>query len=309
MKEDSMSRDETFEGAQPITPIDMSEASIRRELRLGALQHPATLVPLSTSAMAAIFILVLSPLFGWLWALVALIISAVAALGSFIWRYFLRYGQEYERRVVRLLEIQDQHRVESEKAEMDELREALFRGFTSAESTKGQELLRDLISEHERLGSALNGQADSDPLTMPHAVGMANETYRRAMSVLSDALRLMEASPFGDMHRLRDEAAGLCREIDEAGPEGSETERTRMKRDILGSIRERIDLLDGVQLRVDRLLFQVRRCEGALQRARVELIAIRTGTSEAQVDSVVGALQATINQVKEVQEELGRLGL
>ncbi len=143
---------------------------------------------------------------------------------------------------------------------------------------------------------------------MPHAVGLANETYRRGMSVLSDALRLLEATPLHDMHRLKEEAAGLRREIEEAGPERLESERIKIKLEILGSIRERIDMLDRVQLRLDRLLFQVRRCEGGLQQARVELIAIRTDTSETQVDSVVSALQATVNQVKEVQDELVRHG-
>lgn len=308
MNDDSKSRDESIEGAQPITPDDMSEASIRRELRLDALQHPATLLPLSILVMAVIFILVLSPLFGWRWALVAIIASGIVAIASFIWRYFLRFGQEYERRVMRMLEIQDKRMAEAEKAEIENLRQILLTGFSNAESVKGEELLLDLVSEHERLRTALIERADSDPLTMPHALGLANETYRRGMSVLSDTLRLMEATPSGEMHRMKEEVASLCGEIDGAGQERSETEQIKIKRDMLASIRERIDLLDGMQLRVDRLLFQARRCEGALQRARVELIAIQTGTSEAQVDSVIGALQATVIQVKEVQDELGRLG-
>ena len=68
MNENNGSRKDSSESAQPFTPQYLSEASIRRELRLGALQHPATLLPLSICAMSVIFILLLSPLFGWLWA-------------------------------------------------------------------------------------------------------------------------------------------------------------------------------------------------------------------------------------------------
>ncbi len=308
MNEDSRARKEIGRRRRIVAPDDLSEAAIRRELRLDALQHPATLLPLSISAMAVIFILVLSPVFGWLWALVALVVSCIAAVASFIWRYLIHYSREYESRIESMLDLQDIHQAEEQRAEMKELHEALLTGFLNAESVEGRELLRDLNSEHERLRSALRDQAETDPLAMPHAVVLANETYRRGMSVLSDALRLLEATPLHDIHRLKQEVTGLCREIEEPGPERLESERINIKWDTLVSIRERIDMLDRVQLRVDRLLFQVRRCDGALQHARVELIAIRTGTSETQVDSVVSALQATVNQVKEVQDELGRHG-
>ncbi len=163
MNEDSKPSEGMRESTQPITPDDLSEAIIRRQIRRNALQHPATLLPLSIAVMAAIFILVLSPLFGWLWALVALIVSGTVALVSFIWRYFLRYSREYETRIENMLDLQDIHLAEEEKAEMKELHEALFTGFSNAESVEGQERLRDLISEHEVLRSALRDQTDSDP--------------------------------------------------------------------------------------------------------------------------------------------------
>ena len=83
--------EERRESPQTITPDDLSDAAIRRQLRLDALQHPATLLPLAVAIMATVFILVLSPLFGWLWPLVTLIVSVIVALGSFTWRSFMRF--------------------------------------------------------------------------------------------------------------------------------------------------------------------------------------------------------------------------
>ena len=128
------------------------------------------------------------------------------------------------------------------------------------------------------------------------------------MSVLSDALQLTEAAPLDEALRLRKEADSIRQHIYKTEITPHDAERLKMKRDVLEALQERIDMLDRVQLRVDELLFQVLRCEGALQRARVELVAIRTGSSQAQVDSITGTLQATFNQVKEVQDELSKLG-
>ena len=84
--------------------------------------------------------------------------------------------------------------------------------------------------------------------------------------------------------------------------------RLRLKEDTLASHSQRLAMLEKLQLRVEQLLYQASRCEASLHGTRVELAAIRTGSSEATVDSVTEALRRTIHQVKEVQEELRRLG-
>ena len=61
----------------------MSEAAIRRQLLSHALQRPSTLLPLAIAAGLAIYLLLLSPLFGGgRWATVALAGSGGVALAS-----------------------------------------------------------------------------------------------------------------------------------------------------------------------------------------------------------------------------------
>jgi vacuolar-type H+-ATPase subunit E/Vma4 len=56
------------------------------------------------------------------------------------------------------------------------------------------------------------------------------------------------------------------------------------------------------------LLYQAQRCEDSLHAARVELATIRAGNTKTSVDSVIQALEEKIKQVKEVQDELTRMG-
>ena len=68
------------------------------------------------------------------------------------------------------------------------------------------------------------------------------------------------------------------------------------------------DLVAELRLRIDELLRQARRSEAALHRTRIQLAAIRTGSSEGSVGSVVRVLQETIDRAKEVQQELSGRG-
>ena len=67
-------------------------------------------------------------------------------------------------------------------------------------------------------------------------------------------------------------------------------------------------MLDQLQLSLVQLLFQTSRCEASLHRARIEVATIRPDGSESGMDSVIEALQETIDQVKQAQDERKRLG-
>ena len=81
-----------------------------------------------------------------------------------------------------------------------------------------------------------------------------------------------------------------------------------IREDTLASHRQRLAMLDQLQLRAEQLLHLAGRCEASLHLTRIELAAIRAGSSENSIDSAVEALQETVRRAKEVQEELHRLG-
>ena len=143
------------------------------------------------------------------------------------------------------------------------------------------------------------------PLSPPP---LAGETYRQGLSVLSDALELMEVAHTSDTERLKRDISGLEGEVEALKGDQSQAERLRIREDTLASHRQRLDMLGQLQVHIDQLLYQAGRCEASLHRARIELAGIKTGSSQTGVDSVIEALRDTLLRAKEVQDELKRLG-
>ena len=297
------------EDSHPIATGALSEQAIKRQLRTDAALHPAALLPLAVSIMAVIYLLVLSPVFGGRpWAIVLAVVSGAVAAAAFTWRYAFRYTEEYARQSGDLLVRMDEERERLERAEATRLLETLHSGFMSVGSAQGLKALGELAAEYQELASVLVRNSDADPLSITRLPILADETYRRGLSVLSDALELMKAADTSVRGRVQSEIAELEREIETSKGEATLAERSRLKEETLASHLQRLEMLDRLRLRVYQLLYQAFRCEAALQGTRIELAAVRTGSSQTSVDSVIDALERTMRQAQEVQEELKRIG-
>ena len=286
-----------------------SESEIRRLLRLDALLHPATLIPLAVVVVSVSALLLLE--LDWARGIAAAIVialSLVIAATSFVWRYAVRYSDEYARLELRLADVQQRERARLEKHETSAQRLKLERGFAEAGSAAGAVAFEGLDQEYAQLQPALESRRDADPLSVAHIPALAAETYRRGLSVLIDALELIEAMRGPGRDRLQAAIAELERVTVPSLVDEANSERIEIRQATLVSHRERIALLDQLQLRIDQLLHLAGRCEASLHHTRIELAAIRTGGAEPRVDVVVSALQGTIQQAKEVQEKLRRLG-
>ena len=157
------------QGSQSTSIERLSEQAIRQQLRLDAVQHPPTLLPLAVCIMSGIYLLVLSPVFGGgLWAVVVLVISAVVAIASFLWRYFFRYAEEYAERVQQVMTLQDREIELAARSRAAQLREELQIGFSSIGSAEGLGIFFKLVGAYERLETTLSFQADSDLASISH---------------------------------------------------------------------------------------------------------------------------------------------
>ena len=288
---------------------NLSEPAIRRQLLLDAVQHPATLLPLATLIASTLYLALVSPVLGGgLLAMVLLVVSGVGAAAGFVWRYVLRYTEEYGKRAGELMDLLEAERARLAQAEVRQLRKALQAGFSSIGSPEGLKALTELVGEYEELQPGLGRQRNTDPFSISIVPSLAEETYRQGLSVLSDALELRRASHTPGRERLEREFAELEQEVEALKGNESQAERLRLREDTLASHRQRLGMVGQLQLRADQLLFQAGRCEASLHRTRIELAAIRTGSSETSVDSVTETLRWTIDHAKEVQDELRRLG-
>ena len=144
---------------------------------------------------------------------------------------------------------------------------------------------------------------------MAHLPALAEETYRQGLSVLEDALELARTVNSADVDQLEGQAAELEMETRTLSEDGEQTTRLEMRREELAMHRELLEMIVGQTLRLDELLHQSQRCQTSLQRTRIELASIRADRSAANVDGVTESLRKTINQAREVQEEMKRLGL
>ena len=303
------SRTQVNEAPHPTAPQSLSESAIRRQLRSDAVQHPATVLPIGVCAMSAIYLLILSPVFGGgIWSVVVLVVSAVAAAISFTWRYVFRYSEEYAERVRKVKALQDRELELAEQSKAAQLHKELQVGFSSIGSAEGLGLFFKLVGAYERLETTMSLQVHSDPASISQVPALAEETYRRGLSVLSDALELMRAGDASSVDSLKRDVAELEKELEASRANGAQPDRLQIREKVLASHRERLDMHDQLRSSADQLLFQAHKCEDSLHRTRIELVAIKTGTAEASVDSVIEALQRTVTQAKEVQRELRRLG-
>ena len=108
--------------------------------------------------------------------------------------------------------------------------------------------------------------------------------------------------------RVRSRVGELEAQIGSLRGDEAQADRLRILEATVASHKERLDLIDGQQLRVDGLLHQSDSCEASLHRTRVELAALKADNVQASVTTVTDALQRTITQAKEIQEELRKLG-
>ena len=137
---------------------------------------------------------------------------------------------------------------------------------------------------------------------------LAEETYRQGLNVLTNVLELLLATRSSDRRRLETEATKLEGEIQKLRGDDSQAGRLRIREATLSSVKERLDLVSQQELRAEEFIYRSRLSEDALAKTRIELAALKAGSSETGVTAVSESLQKTINQAKEVQEELRRLG-
>lgn len=309
MENNKNARTHTPETAHPTSIEIPSEETIRNALRTDALQHPATIIPLASFFLSAIYILLYAPIFGGSIIAIALIIcSGLVATGAFFWRYFIRFNEEYLKKTQELLDALDREDGARHRAELRRRRERLQIGFLDANSSEGLKAVQALIHEYEHLQPILVNRTMSNPLSIAHIPVLVEETYQLGLDVLGHALELVKTIQSPQNQRLRTEITNLGNEILALEKDDHPSERVEIKEQILISHKERLELISRLELRVDELLHHANRCEATLHKTRIELAELRADSAETSVNEVIQSLQHTIRQAKEVQDEMKKLG-
>ena len=188
------------------------------------------------------------------------------------------------------------------------LRSKLRDGFVAIPCTEGQYALKALDYEYNELKAVLERHKERDPLAVARLPALTDATYLQGLSVLDDALELARSVSSPTNQRLETDLKDLTAKIDAAKTKAGADEQVKLWRAKASSDRQRLDLVDQHRLRLQQLLQQSDRCEGALQQTRMELVSLKADASSDGVDGVLETLQKTVDQAKAIQEEMRKLG-
>lgn len=293
---------------RPESVGELSEQSIKRQLLKDAIQHPSVLVPFTIYGIAMVYLLLLSPILrGRSLALGISIAAGIAVIFALLWRYSDLYRREYGSKVKEMMEHRDRARKRAAEAQVRVWSENLRSGFINIKCGDGLKILTQLTAEFEFLQDILMAGSQTDPISITLLHELAANTYRQGLGVLSDALDLNTAAR-SSTARLKKDIAELQKEIQAVKDNGNQSQHLKIKEEMLASHVQRLKLLDQIDVRAEQLLYQAGRCEDTIHRTRLELVTMRTGDSETNVNSVIESLQMTIRQAGEVQRELRNLG-
>ena len=182
-----------------------------------------------------------------------------------------------------------------------------FARIDSSDAREGGTVLEGLGDEFDALGDLIQRTRERPTVSVSSLIpDLSEETYRHGMSALSDALELLEFADGPQRRRLEAELAEIEDRLAlDAYPDERARARDEQRRP---SHQQLIVRHDEARQRARDLLFEAERCTAALAEARIELASVRAGDTRVDVDAVVETLQTTIRRVRDVQDELRRLG-
>ena len=300
----------------PVVPPGTAESPRAEKLKgtevaVEALSQTPTLVALTALGLSIIFKVVLSSTLD-LDQLgnLAILISAIVFCGCFVWQYSKVRGRRQRQVSIdqqrRDLE-QRALRVESERTEARARLQRGFSGIRSTDGTTGLRVVRELGEEFEAMAMALATNGAGPQTTLESLLpDVAQEVYGLGISALSQALDLLHSVDAFSVRMRPEELAAIDGRLED-DDYGDPRERTRdqQRRDTLAKV---IFHREQSLLWARDLIFEADRCTAALCEARIELATAGADSSRVDARSVVHTLERTVHIVREMQEEVRRLG-
>ena len=311
------------ERSEPIVPIsaipganDEDDGEIEipslESLQVGrlsdALQFPSTVVPLFVAALALMFLILPLPGFSAIASIIVIVGAGSIAAASFVWRYFVRYGQDYAIRMQELFERQEHARRAQERRALRELRDTLRTGFTSIKSSEGVRSLNRLVNEYEQLQAVVRGWPEPNLVPIGQIPILIGQTSREGLDMLYGVLYRLQIVDTSDKKGLEAEVETLERDILLLKEDETQAELLKIREAMLSARNEHLRLLSSQELRAAEFLLRSSLIESSLNRTRIELASLRIDGSKGSVSAVVEALQRTIDQARKVMEEMRDLG-
>ena len=165
-----------------------------------------------------------------------------------------------------------------------------------------------MAMEFDQLQGAVARWPESSVVSIGHIPALAEETYVEGLNVLSSVLELLISIEASDKSGLENDLLVMESELQTLLKDGTQPIRIELRTARLADLRERLGLLSRQEIRAEEFLLKSSLIEGALNRTRIELTSLRVDSSQGSVSAVSEELQKTIDQAREVLDEMRQLG-
>jgi hypothetical protein len=186
-------------------------------------------------------------------------------------------------------------------------RHSLKASFDEVAFPAGKEALDRLDSQYGRLLAILARRREGDLLLAAEIPVLAEEAYNQALSVLEDAVDMVQATNIPDRQRLEREANELEAELADLASRGDAEDRVALRSERLQLRRQRLRVMEKQELSIEQLLNECERCETSLDRTCIELASIKGESAAIAVTAVTETLRRTVERARSVQDELKHL--
>lgn len=287
-------------GAEEFTP-----RAINRAVLAETVQHPMTILPAAAAAVGILYM----GLFGLQpGALGLAFFSALAALGAWVFNYFIR-GEDF---VARHVESLRERRARQRRDEAVSL-EAEWAEAGLEEGTKQARELREAYSKLEEFLKTRFDRGEGSALSVQRLMVLAEDTYREGVAILRRALESYRALQLLDWEKLRRELEEWQGQLAELGAGGEETSEAREVRRAALEIRiaaheRRLQLGKEQASTVEKLLAESEVLESALESTYLEAVDLGSPDTFFARGQSAEALERAVSAARRVEDRLRGMG-
>jgi serine/threonine protein kinase len=283
-------------------PLSVPDARIPAFIE--AVQKPLPLLAFTGAAALFIYMALLSGSLGYGWVAVIGLLLLLGTGTFLVISTFDDTRRETEGILVARAEAQQLKR---ERENLGHQSEELRSAFESPDLRDGRRALDQISRAFEELEPQLV-RREMDPLLLALMPRLSVQIYRQGLNLLSDSCDFGDPYYTEEQERRRRQIEEYEAEIAALDDDPTQAENISLKLGYMASEKKSLDIMQANQLKFGRLVLQARGCAIQLQEARNDLLGIRSGDRATDAESLIEAMQRTLQQAKEVQAEIRKLG-
>ena len=189
-----------------------------------------------------------------------------------------------------------------EPPDLARIEAVLADGFRRLPFEPGATALRNLQAQYARFVVMARRLNRSQIAQVYYMLRLAEDALRHGLAALVDAYEMRQMLQTMDSARLANSIESIRKEIEALQSDGGTGKMIELKNELLNSYQERLETIQGHEVRVQAFLNQCERCEAALERAGIEVSQLRSESTPEALASTIEALRTTVEAARKQTE-------